>query len=91
MAGLLDWWTSTPYGEKNSTTSKEHPMPETKAPSKKWRVYGARGMSTDHRSQRAAYEAVNTITRLGSRATVYHWENGGWKLYERIDALSESS
>ena len=59
-------------------------MTETRAPAKKWRVYGARGLSEDYRSQRAAYDAVNTINRLGSKATVYHWENGRWVLYERL-------
>ena len=57
-------------------------------PSRPWRVHGARGLSTDHRSERAAYEAVKTITtgHGATRATVYHWENGSWKLYERVDA-----
>ncbi len=60
-------------------------MDETRAPSKKWRVYGARGISEDYRSERAAYEAVATITRLGSQARVYHWGNGSWNLYEKIE------
>ena len=54
-------------------------------PSKPWRVYGARGISTDFRGQRAAYDAVNTITKAGNKATVYHWEDGRWVKYEVID------
>ena len=58
-------------------------------PSKRWRVYGARGLSTDYRSQRAAYEAVATITKLGNTARVHHWEYGVWKLYEIIEPARE--
>ena len=54
-------------------------------PTKRWRVYGSRGLSTDYRSQRAAYDAVAAITRTGIPAKVYHWEYGLWKLYELID------
>lgn len=59
-------------------------MSETRAPAKKWRVYGARGINTDYRSQRAAYEAVASIVKSGAKARVWHWENGSWKLYEQI-------
>ena len=58
-------------------------------PSKPWRVYGARGISTDHRSQRAAYEQVTAQTRLGVRSKVYHWEDGSWRLYEVIYEVGE--
>lgn len=54
------------------------------APAKKWRVYGARGISIDFRSQRAAYEDVKAIVAGGVAAKVYHWEGGAWQLYERI-------
>lgn len=57
----------------------------TRAPSKPWRVYGPRGISTDCRGQRAAYEAVKSITGAGNKATVYHWEHGRWVKYEVID------
>ena len=60
-------------------------------PAKPWRVYGARGLSTDHRSQRTAYEAVATITKLGFRARVFHWEAGSWGLYEVIEAPAEAT
>lgn len=58
-------------------------------PSKRWRVYGARGISEDFRSERAAYDQVQTLLRNGTKATVYHWEQGGWVLYERIDPAKE--
>lgn len=61
----------------------------TRSPSKRWRVYGARGISEDHRSERAAYDHVQTLLRNDTRATVYHWEDGGWVLYERIDPAKE--
>lgn len=54
-------------------------------PSKPWRVYGAHGLSTDYRSQRAAYEAVKSIVKGGTKATVYHWEGGRWVKYEVIE------
>ena len=55
-------------------------------PSKPWRVYGARGLSTDYRGQRGAYDAVSSLTKAGTRATVYHWEEGRWVKYEVIEA-----
>ena len=56
-------------------------------PAKPWRVYGPGSFSTDHRSQRAAYERVNGVTRkLGSKAKVYHWDEGSWRLYEVVEA-----
>jgi hypothetical protein len=57
-------------------------------PSKPWRVYGDRGISEDYRSQRAAYDAVGMLTRLGHTAKVYQWEDGSWRLYERIEATA---
>ena len=57
-------------------------------PAKPWRVYGARGIGTDYRSQRAAYEAVATLTKMGIRARVWQWESGSWGLYEVIEATS---
>lgn len=57
------------------TTIKPRP------PSKPWRVTWAGGNSEDYRSQRAAYEAVQSITRMLT-ATVYHWVDGVWVLYE---------
>jgi hypothetical protein len=60
-----------------------------RAPYKPWRVYGARGMSTDFRSQRTAYEYVSGLTqKFSTAATVYHWERGSWRLYERVAAMS---
>ena len=60
-------------------------MSTTRPPAKKWRVYGARGLSTDYRSQRAAYDAVASITNAGTKARVWHWEDGSWRLYEQIE------
>ena len=55
-------------------------------PAKLWRVYGPRSFSTDHRSQRAAYERVRAVTKnLGTTAVVYHWQDGSWLLHERIE------
>lgn len=56
-------------------------------PAKPWRVYGARGMSTDYRGQRGAYDAVGVITRGGNTAKVYHWEDGRWARYEVIEPV----
>jgi len=62
-------------------------MQRTKPPSKPWRVtwpslVNRDPHSEDYRSQRAAYEAVESITRNRIKATVWHWENGDWRLYE---------
>ena len=61
-------------------------LKRTRPPAKPWRVYGARGMGTDYRSQRSAYEAVKVIVGLGVTAKVYHWEEGRWIRYEEIAA-----
>jgi hypothetical protein len=60
---------------------------QTRAPSKPWRVtwpslVTTRPNSEDYRSKNAAYEAVESITRLRLRATVEHWVSGTWVLYE---------
>ncbi len=60
-------------------------------PAKKWRVYGARGLSEDFRSQRAAYEHVRSTVARGATAKVYHWEDGSWRLYERVQPTTDSS
>ena len=62
----------------------------TGKPSKPWRVYGARGLSTDYGSQRGAYEAVSSLTKGGTRATVYQWIDGVWVLYEVIEPDAEA-
>jgi hypothetical protein len=54
-------------------------------PAKKWRVYGARAISVDYRSQRAAYEAVGVVTRAGNAARVHHWQDGSWVLHEHVE------
>ncbi len=64
----------------------------TRPPSKPWRVTWPSLVTTapnsaDYRSQRAAYEAVESVTRIVA-ATVYHWEDGDWRLYERIEPPS---
>jgi hypothetical protein len=61
-------------------------------PAKPWRVYGARGISEDYGSKRRAYETVESIAGSGTRpggtrAKVYHWEAGSWKLYEIIEPI----
>lgn len=60
-------------------------------PSKRWRVYGARGLSTDHRSERAVYEAAETIVNSGTKATIRHWEDGRWVLYEVLEPSAKEA
>lgn len=58
----------------------------TRPPSNRWRISGVRGAGNLHyRSERAAYDAVEIFVAGGEKVTVYHWEDGSWKLYERID------
>jgi hypothetical protein len=64
----------------------------TRSPSKPWRVYGARGISTDYASKRAAYEAVESIAGTGtrpgiSRAKVFHWISGSWVIHDIIEPI----
>lgn len=60
-------------------------------PSKRWRVYGARGISKDFKSQRGAYEHVRTILAAGVPAKVYLWEHNGWQLYEKLEPEPDNS
>ena len=69
-------------------TAKQ-PTPQgisARPPSKPWRVTWPSLVDTapnseDYRSKRAAYEAVESVTRMLT-ATVYHWVSGTWVLYE---------
>lgn len=56
-----------------------------KPPSKPWRVHGPNPLHEDFRYQPAAYLAVKELADWGHTATVYHWEGGDWRLYERIE------
>jgi hypothetical protein len=62
----------------------------TRPPSKPWRVYGARGLSADYGSQRAAYDAVASITSAGVTAKVFHWVSGTWVIYEICEPVAVS-
>ena len=58
-------------------------------PAKPWRVDSPFDRHQDGRAfrgQSAAYDAVAEMTRAGRRATVFHWEDGSWRLYEVIEA-----
>ena len=63
----------------------------TGVPSKPWRVTWPSVVnrdphSEDFRSQRAAYQAVASITRIPRlAATVWHWDRGDWRLHERCE------
>jgi hypothetical protein len=61
----------------------------TRQPSKPWRVRGP-NLPEDFRSQKAAYEAVQELNGWGHVATVYHFEDGRWVLYERVEPSGES-
>lgn len=56
-------------------------------PAKPWSVDGPadHGDGERYRSQAAAYEAVAELTGFGHKATVYHWQDGSWRLYERVE------
>jgi hypothetical protein len=62
-------------------------MGDGRKPSKPWRVHGRGGASTDYRGQRAAYEAVASVTAAGAKVTVYHWEDGRWRRYDEIEPV----
>jgi len=58
-------------------------MADIKTPSKRWRVISS-GVVTDYRSENAAYEVVRDLAKAAARVRVEHWEDGHWRLYERI-------
>jgi hypothetical protein len=62
-------------------------MTSPKPPSKPWRVRLVGGAHQDYRSQSAAYSAIETTVRQSGpgKFVIEHFENGGWRLYERID------
>lgn len=60
------------------------------APAKPWRVATRiADAPVDCRSQKAAYEAVCGFADSGTPCTVWHWENGDWRLYERVEPLRD--
>jgi hypothetical protein len=64
-------------------------MSETaRKPSKPWRVDGPadRGNGQTYRSQSAAYEAVRELAGFGHDSTVWHWEDGRWRTYDKVSA-----
>lgn len=73
--------------QRAANAAAESARRTTGKPAKPWRVYGGASLtfSEDYRSQIAAYEAVQELTGPGHAATVYHWEDGRWVLYEVIE------
>ena len=72
----------------------KHMNATPKAPSKPWRVtwpslVTAAPNSADYPSKRAAYEAVESVTRVVT-ATVYHWVSGVWVLYEIAEPVTSA-
>jgi len=62
-----------------------------RTPSKPWRVDPTRGVGWGYyfRSQPTAYGKVQALTAKGETATVYHWENGDWRLCERVEPVPD--
>ena len=57
------------------------------APRKKWRVEWPGENIAYYRS---TYEAVRSITEhVGLKATVYHWADGHWQLFEHCEPARE--
>jgi hypothetical protein len=53
-----------------------------RTPSKPWRIYTPNGNSFDYSSMREAIDTAQSIIAGGGRATLYHWRDGSWHLYE---------
>jgi hypothetical protein len=51
-------------------------------PSKPWRVIAADGVTTDYTSEPKAYATVRQVIAATGGATVRHWENGTWILWD---------
>ena len=70
-------------------TAKQ-PAPQgisARRPSKPWRVSGPNPLAEHYRSESAAYDAVRELNGWGHAAVVEHWEDGKWRLYERVEPV----
>ena len=54
-------------------------------PAKPWRVHADHGFTTDHRSMVMVLEQVKVVHQWGMTASVYHWREGEWRLYEELE------
>jgi len=61
------------------------------APYKRWSVAVEGKPGVPFRGQSAAYEYVRQLGVYGDVITVHHWEDGGWRLYERCEPLDTAS
>lgn len=53
-------------------------------PTKRWQVRTP-GACEDRRSEKGAYDLALGLARNLLHAEVWHWEDGRWRLYERIE------
>jgi hypothetical protein len=80
------------YGlQRAANAASESRRRTTGKPGKPWRVYGVNNLSEDYRSEKGAYEAVRELSGFGHPATVWHWEEGGWRLYDQVDPPAPSA
>jgi|HubBroStandDraft_4_1064222.scaffolds.fasta_scaffold301807_4 hypothetical protein len=66
-------------------------MTRTKTPAEKWRtgrtnVAYALDEATPFGSEAAAFAAVRELTSAGEAATVWHFEDGHWRTWEKTGA-----
>lgn len=54
-------------------------------PYKRWRVAVEGKQGVPFRGQIAAYEYARDLATYGEAIIVHHWENGDWRLHERIE------
>jgi hypothetical protein len=74
----------------NSTTERGSHVNISDLPSKRWRVSSPDGLSVDCRTMAAAYVQVAKLTqKMRLRAAVEHWEDGAWRLYERVEPVTD--
>lgn len=70
--------------QRAANAASESRRTTTGKPAKPWRVYGS-NLPEDYRSEKGAYEAAAELVRWGHAATVWHWADGAWQLYERVE------
>ena len=58
-------------------------------PYKRWRVTNpVTAVPVDCRAQRVAYQVARDFLDSGMPCAVLHWEDGQWRLFERIDPVT---
>lgn len=61
---------------------------QDRPPAKRWQVRTPTSCE-DRRSQKGAYELALGLANALLSSEVWHWEDGSWRLYERVEPAPE--